>query len=269
MIDEATPAITVSVRGIASVQLRVRTALRNLHSGVYGGSVLNAVHVLQAMLAKALPDAGGRPPAELREGAAPPSDDEIASWQALPPGEVVLAEAGGRPLDESSASEYYLRNGSDSSIDINGIYGGDPDNARTIVPATARANLTMRLAPGQDAAEMGARLERLLRSGAPGGTDVELELSVASPALFDPASEPLVRGREAIAKATGRPVALVRSGGSIPILALFAERGLQTIVSGFALSGDQIHAPDESYRLESLHLGERAAHELYGALANL
>jgi acetylornithine deacetylase/succinyl-diaminopimelate desuccinylase-like protein len=269
MIDEATPAITVSVRGIVSVQLRVRTARRNLHSGVYGGSVLNAVHVLQAMLAAVLPDTSGRPPQELREGAAPPSEEEIASWEALPPGEVVLSEAGGRPLDESSASEYYLRNGSDSSIDVNGIYGGDPDNARTIVPATARANLTMRLAPGQDAAEMGARLERLLRSAAPSGTDIELTLSVASPALFDSASEPLVRGREAIAAATGSSVALVRSGGSIPILALFAERDLQTIVSGFALSADQIHAPDESYRLESLHLGQRAAHELYAALATL
>jgi acetylornithine deacetylase/succinyl-diaminopimelate desuccinylase-like protein len=269
MIDEATPAITVSVRGIVSVQLRVRTARRNLHSGVYGGSVLNAVHVLQAMLAAVLPNTWGRPPEELREGAAPPSEEEIASWEALPPGDVVISEAGGRPLDESSASEYYLRNGSDTSIDVNGIYGGDPDNPRTIVPATARANLTMRLAPGQDAAEMGARLERLLRCAAPPGTDVELGLSAASPALFDSASEPLVRGREAIAAATGNQVALVRSGGSIPILALFAERGLQTIVSGFALSADQIHAPDESYRLESLRLGQRASHELYTALATL
>ena len=98
---------------------------------------------------------------------------------------------------------------------------------------------------------------------------MDLDISAAAPALFDSASAPLVRGREAIAAATGRPVALVRSGGSIPILALFAERGIQTIVSGFALSGDQIHAPDESYRVDSLRLGERASHELYTALATL
>ncbi|HZJ52363.1 MAG TPA: M20/M25/M40 family metallo-hydrolase [Actinomycetota bacterium] len=269
MVDQDTPAITVSVRGIVSVQVRVRTARRNLHSGMYGGSVLNAVHVLQTMLVGALPNPSGRLPEELREGAVPPSDEEIASWDALPPGEVVLSEAGGRPLDERSGAEHYLRNGSDSSLDVNGIYGGDPDNARTIVPATARANLTMRLAPGQDAQEMGARLEHLLRSGAPAGAEVELDISAAEPALFDSASEPLVRGREAIAAATGRPVALVRSGGSIPILALFAERKIQTIVSGFALAGDQIHAPDESYRVDSLRLGERASHELYSALATL
>ena len=269
MVDQDTPAITVSVRGIVSVQVRVRTARRNLHSGMYGGSVLNAVHVLQTMLAGAQPHPSGRLPEELREGAVPPSDEEVASWDSLPPGEVVLAEAGGRPLDEISGPEYYLRNGSDSSLDINGIYGGDPDNARTIVPATARANLTMRLAPGQDAQEMRARLERLLRSGAPAAAEVDLDISAAAPALFDSASAPLVRGREAIAAATGRPVALVRSGGSIPILALFAERGIQTIVSGFALSGDQIHAPDESYRVDSLRLGKRASHELYAALATL
>ena len=181
----------------------------------------------------------------------------------------MLSEVGGRPLDESSGIEYYLRNGSDSSLDVNGIYGGDPDNARTIVPATARANLTMRLAPGQDPSEMGTRLESLLRSGAPAGAEVEIDMIASAPALFDSASEPLVRGREAIAQATGRPVALVRSGGSIPILALFAQRKIQTIVSGFALPGDQIHAPDESYRVDSLRLGERASRELYGALGKL
>ncbi|MBA2365364.1 MAG: M20/M25/M40 family metallo-hydrolase [Actinobacteria bacterium] len=269
MVNEDTPAITISVRGIVSVRVTVRTARRNLHSGMYGGSVLNAIHVLQTMLAGALPDPSGRLPEELREGAVPLSDEEVASWEALPPGEVVLSEAGGRPLDKRSGAEYYLRNGSDSSLDVNGIYGGDPDNARTIVPAIARANLTMRLAPGQDPAVMAARLERLLRSGAPAGAEVELAMNAAAPALFDSASEALVRGREAIAAATGKSVALVRSGGSIPILALFAERKMQTIVSGFALSGDQIHAPDESYRVDSLRLGERASHELYSTLANL
>jgi acetylornithine deacetylase/succinyl-diaminopimelate desuccinylase-like protein len=269
MVDQDTPAITISVRGIVSVRLRVRTAHRNLHSGMYGGSVLNAVHVLHKMLAGVLPHPSGRLPEGLRAGAVPPSEEEIASWEALPPGEVVLSEVGGRPLDESSGIEYYLRNGSDSSLDVNGIYGGDPDNARTIVPATARANLTMRLAPGQDPSEMGARLESLLRSGAPAGAEVEIDMIASAPALFDPASEPLVRGREAIAQATGRSVALVRSGGSIPILALFAQREIQTIVSGFALPGDQIHAPDESYRVDSLRLGERASRELYAALGKL
>ncbi|MDQ3662422.1 MAG: M20/M25/M40 family metallo-hydrolase [Actinomycetota bacterium] len=269
MVDQDTPAITISVRGIVSVRLRVRTAHRNLHSGMYGGSVLNAVHALHKMLAGALPHPSGRLPEELRAGAVPPSEEEIASWELLPPGDAVLSEVGGRPLDDRSGAEYYLRNGSDSSLDVNGIYGGDPDNARTIVPATARANLTMRLAPGQDAPEMGARLESLLRSGAPAGAEVEIDMVAAAPALFDPASEPLARGREAIAQATGKPVALVRSGGSIPILALFAQRNIQTIVSGFALSGDQIHAPDESYRVDSLRLGERASRELYAALAKL
>jgi acetylornithine deacetylase/succinyl-diaminopimelate desuccinylase-like protein len=62
---------------------------------------------------------------------------------------------------------------------------------------------------------------------------------------------------------------LVRSGGSIPILAAFADRGVPTVLSGFSLSADDIHAPNESYRLASLRLGERAAEELYSALARL
>ena len=75
--------------------------------------------------------------------------------------------------------------------------------------------------------------------------------------------------REAIARATGNDPLFVRSGGSIPILGAFAARGIPTVLSGFALDADGIHGPDESYRLESLELGERAARELYAALATL
>jgi acetylornithine deacetylase/succinyl-diaminopimelate desuccinylase-like protein len=92
---------------------------------------------------------------------------------------------------------------------------------------------------------------------------------VAPAVLFDPASPALVRAAEVLGHVCGVPPALRRSGGSIPVLAAFAARGIPTIVSGFALDTDRIHAPDESFRLESLRLGEQAAHELYESLADL
>jgi acetylornithine deacetylase/succinyl-diaminopimelate desuccinylase-like protein len=116
---------------------------------------------------------------------------------------------------------------------------------------------------------MGAALERLLRAAAPAAADVEIEMEIADPALFD-AEDPALRlAGEAIGRACGRPPAFVRLGGTLPLLAVLAERGVPTIVSGFVLPDDAIHAPDESYRLESLELGERSARELYGALADL
>jgi acetylornithine deacetylase/succinyl-diaminopimelate desuccinylase-like protein len=99
--------------------------------------------------------------------------------------------------------------------------------------------------------------------------EVEITGHIAEPAIFDPESPPLRLARGAFERATGKPPALMRSGGTIPILAAFADRGIQTIVSGFALPEDQIHAPNESYRLESIELNEKTSYELLKALGDL
>ena len=181
--DERTPAITVGLRGIVMVEIEVRTAPRHLHSGQYGGSVLNSLHVLHAMISEVVPGPDGRLSEELRAGIEPPSEAELASWEQLRPGDEVIAEAGGRPLGDDAGSLYYRRNGAEPSLDVNEITGGE---ARTVVPANARATLSMRLAPGQSAGEMAATLERLLRAGAPEGAQVELAIEAHDPALCDP-----------------------------------------------------------------------------------
>jgi acetylornithine deacetylase/succinyl-diaminopimelate desuccinylase-like protein len=116
---------------------------------------------------------------------------------------------------------------------------------------------------------MGAELERLLRSAAPDGAEVAIELELADPALFDPQHPALQLAAEAIGRACGTAPAFVRLGGTLPLLSILADRGIPTIVSGFVLDGDAIHGPNESYRLESLRLGERSARELYLALGGL
>ncbi|HTD08590.1 MAG TPA: M20/M25/M40 family metallo-hydrolase, partial [Solirubrobacteraceae bacterium] len=93
--DPETPAVTVGLRGVVMIGVTVRTAERNLHSGIYGGSVLNALHVLNEVLAQVLPGPDGRVREELREGISPPSPLEIDSWERLPDGEDLIAQAGG------------------------------------------------------------------------------------------------------------------------------------------------------------------------------
>jgi acetylornithine deacetylase/succinyl-diaminopimelate desuccinylase-like protein len=266
MPDEATPAITVGLRGVVAVSLRVETAEQNLHSGIYGGSVLNALHVLHTMLAQVLPGPDGRLRAELRENIQPPTDAEVEAWSRLPPGEHVITHEGGRPLYPGAGTEYYRRNGADAALDVNEIVGGEP---RTIVPAHASASLSMRLAPGQEPNRIMDVIEHLLRGAMPAGATLEMSWHYALPALFDPAEPALVLARTAIEHACGVVPAFVRSGGSIPVVAEMAARGYPVIVSGFALPGDRIHAPDESYSLHSLGLGQATAYELYRALAGL
>jgi acetylornithine deacetylase/succinyl-diaminopimelate desuccinylase-like protein len=266
MADESTPAVTVGLRGMVMADIAVRTGARDLHSGIYGGSVLNAAHVLQAMLAQILPGPDGRVRAELRAGIEEAAAEERDSWARLKPGDEVLGEVGGRPVHRGAGAEYYERNGADASLDVNLVAAGEP---RTVVPSTARAVVSLRLAPRQRSAEIQPVMERLLRSAVPEGAVAEIGWHLAEPSLFD-VDEPAIRlAARAIERACGTAPVMQRSGGSIPIVAELASAGIPTVVGGFALPDDAIHAPNESYRLESLRLGAATARELYAALAEL
>ncbi|MDQ3783207.1 MAG: peptidase dimerization domain-containing protein, partial [Actinomycetota bacterium] len=158
----------------------------------------------------------------------------------------------------------------DASVDVNGLAGGDAVQVRTMVPATAQAKVSMRLAPGQRTSVVGERFRRLLEDSAPAGSEVSVTIqSRGEPAVFDPDLPALRLGAAALERACGVPPALVRVGGSLPVLAAFADREIPVIVSGFALATDAVHAVDESFRLESLAMGEAAARELYVELARL
>jgi acetylornithine deacetylase/succinyl-diaminopimelate desuccinylase-like protein len=266
MADERTPAINTGTRGLVQGPVEVRTAARDLHSGLYGGAVLNATHVLVEVLSAVLPDAAGRTREELRAGVVPLEDAERESWARLPSGADMIAEAGAVAVADGAAEEFWERTGAEPSVDVNMLTAGEP---RTVIPSTARAQLSIRLAPGQRAAEIAAEAERLLREAVPDGAELSVHFDLAEPALFD-ANEPALRlAAAAFERACGRPPAFVRLGGTLPLLAVLAEQRVPTIVSGFALGADAFHAPNESYRLESLRLGELTARELYRTLAEL
>jgi acetylornithine deacetylase/succinyl-diaminopimelate desuccinylase-like protein len=270
MVDARTPALTLGVRGIVQLAVDVVVGRRDLHSGVYGGSALNAVHVLHQVLAAIMPGPDGRVREELRAGIAEPSPQEVESWRQLPPGDEVISAPGGRPIHPGAGAEYYRRNFSDASIDVNGIAGGDAVQARTIVPHVANAKVSMRLAPGQRSDVIAPILSRLLVDAAPDGAEVSVRrLGTGEPAAFDPADPALQLAIGALERAAGTAPRLVRTGGSIAALAALADKGIPTVLSGFALDSDDIHAPDESYRLESLEMGARAARELYAAFGTL
>jgi acetylornithine deacetylase/succinyl-diaminopimelate desuccinylase-like protein len=265
--DPDTPAITVGLRGAVMLGLKVTTADHNLHSGLYGGSVLNALHAMHASLAAVLPGAGGLLRDELREGISPPAPGELASWERLPSGEELITQAGGHPAYPGAGGEYYLRNGADASLDINEIVGGEP---RTIIPAQAHATVSLRLAPGQDAQRIHEVLIGLLRSALPAGAELEeTSVQLAEPTLFSPEEPALQLAAEALRRACNAEPVFIRCGGTIPIVAEMAAQGYPVIVSGFALADNQMHAPNESYALRSLEWGEAASRELFKAFAAL
>jgi acetylornithine deacetylase/succinyl-diaminopimelate desuccinylase-like protein len=267
MVDEDTPAFTVGLRGMVQIHVDVRTAENGMHSGLYGGSVLNAHHVLHGILSAVLPGPDGRLCAELRAGVEPPAEAELASWRRLPDGDSVIAAVGARPLHSTAGRDYYERNGADMSLDVNLVGGGQ---ARAVVPATANATLTMRLAPRQRSADITESIQRLLRQAAPAGADVAIRVHQRyDPVLVDVDAPAIQLAAAAFERALGTPPAYVRNGGSIPVVTSLAAKGMPVIVSGFGLAADAIHGANESYRLESLRLGQMASRELLLALGTL
>jgi len=266
MADERTPAINTGVRGVVMGPVEVRTGTRDLHSGLYGGAVPNATHVLMQVLREVLPGRDGRVREELRAGVAPVDDVEREAWARLPSGADMIAEAGAAEVAEGAAAEFWERTGSEPSVDVNMLTAGAP---RTVIPSVARAQFSIRLAPGQSAAQIAAEVERLMRAALPEGAELSVDFELADPALFDPKDPVLQLAAGAFERACGTPPAFVRLGGTLPFVSELADQGVPTIVSGFALGADAFHAPNESYRLESLRLGELTARELSLALADL
>ena len=269
MLKRDVPLFNVATRGLIYFHVRVRTGERDFHSGIFGGAALNALHALvqtlDAVLAKK-----GRLPEPLRAGIAPPTEEELAAWAELTPGPEELAAQGARPMDARAEDEFYLRTFAEPSLDVNGIEGGSPHLQKTVLPAEAHANVSIRLAPGQDPDQIAAEAERLLREAAPEGAELEITRLSSSPSgLIDPDSQVVQLGLDAFERVVGRRPLLVRSGGTLPIVPALADKGIPTIVTGFALPDSNIHSPNENLLADYLPLGVKAAAELYTAFAAL
>lgn len=270
MVERDRPAFNIATRGLCYYHLTLRTGERDLHSGLYGGAALNAVNTLVRVLDAVLPGEDGRLPEPLRRGLATPSEEERAAWSALPGGERELADQGARPLDPKAAEEFYLRTWAEPAVDVNGIAGGSPQLQKTVIPAEAVANVSIRLAPGQDPGEIGPELVRLLREATPAGAQLEAEqLAASEPGLVDQSGRAIRLGLEAFERVLGVRPLLIRSGGTLPIVPALAKKGIPTVLTGFALPDSNIHSPNERMQVEYLPKGIEAAQELFRAFAAL
>ena len=269
MIRRDVPAFNLATRGMAYFHVTLRTGERDLHSGMYGGAALNAAHALIRTL-DALIAHDGTLAESLRKGLAPPTEAELADWGLLPRGADELAEQGARAKDGRAAEDFYLRTFAEPAIDVNGIASGSPNLQKTVLPVEAVANLSIRLAPGQKVDEIAPEVERILREAAPAGSDIEVELWSSSPPGFVPSDAKAVQlGLDAFERALGTRPALIRTGGTLPIVPALAESGIPTVITGFGLPDSQIHSPNERLVAEYVPKGIAAARELLLAFKDL
>ncbi|MFM8828221.1 MAG: M20/M25/M40 family metallo-hydrolase [Actinomycetota bacterium] len=269
MIAPGRPAVCTGLRGLAYFRVRVRGGEADLHSGMYGGAALNSIHALMQVLG-AVVMRGGRVPTPLLEGTPEPSRAEVEAWATLPQGDQLLAQAGGRPLDDRAVDEYRRRTTMLPSVDVHGIRAGDPSLVATVSPAVAEATVSCRIPPGADAEQLAQVMRDLMQAACPPGADLEVEgLGVAGSSRLDPADPVIAAAMRGITEGTGLPVTPLGIGGSIPVVAAMAARGTSVVLSGFGLPDDGLHSPDEHMRLENLDLGVRGAMGLLGALGEL
>jgi acetylornithine deacetylase/succinyl-diaminopimelate desuccinylase-like protein len=269
MIRRDVPAFNLATRGMAYFHVTLRTGDKDLHSGIYGGVALNAAHALMQTLSAAV-SSNGTLAEPLRKGIVRPTEEELAGWSELPPGTDELSDQGARPKDPEAASDFYRRTFAEPALDVNGIQTGSPVLQKTVLPVEAIANVSIRLAPGQKVEEIAPEVERILRDAAPAGAELTVDLwSSSPPGLVPPDAKAVQLGLDAFERALGRRPALIRSGGTLPIVPALTDKGIPTVITGFGLPDSQVHSPNERLVADYVPLGIASARELYLAFAAL
>jgi acetylornithine deacetylase/succinyl-diaminopimelate desuccinylase-like protein len=260
MYDEKTPAITYGLRGIVALEVKVKTAAFDLHSGVYGGAVGNPAAALSHILSRCIGLDG-----KIQVPGFYDDVKEIAEWEkqnieklkfddAKLAGEIGVKKIFG-DLKYKTLERLWVR----PTFEINGIFGGYAgEGMKTIIPAFATAKITIRLVPDQKPDKVVERVKEYIKRVCPDFAYVEIEgpIAAAEPVLFD-VEQPMIRaGRDALKKGFGAEPVFIRTGGSIPVVNTFwHELKKPVILMGFGLDSDGAHSVNERFSVENFIRG--------------
>jgi acetylornithine deacetylase/succinyl-diaminopimelate desuccinylase-like protein len=254
------PTLCVGLRGMIYTEIEVRGAKTDLHSGVYGGAAPNPFVGLAQIIA-GLKDGEGRIliPGFYDEVESP-SAEEMAAWKRLPFDEEHYrrTEVGSPVLTGEAGFSVLERTWARPTLDVHGMPGGFTGaGAKTVIPARAVAKVSMRLVPAMTPQKTFARYKAWVETMTPKGMTVEVRMIHAADPLVVRTDNPYVTAAEAAMREVfGKETVFIRSGGSIPIIGDI-ERHLKipSVVMGFGLPNDNLHAPNEKFHIANFHRG--------------
>lgn len=260
MFAPGLPTLCVGLRGMIYTEIEARGARTDLHSGMYGGAAPNPFFALAQIISK-LKDEEGRIliPGFLDE-LQKPSADELKAWAALPFDEEHYreTEVGSTELVGEPGFNVMERTWARPTVEVHGMPGGFTGaGAKTVIPAKALAKVSMRLVPDMTPQKSFERFRDYVQSLAPKGISVDVRLIHSGDAIVVSTSNPYVKAAtEAMHAVFHKDTVFVRSGGSIPIVGDF-ERHLKvpTLMMGFGLPDDNLHAPNEKFNLQNFRDG--------------
>jgi acetylornithine deacetylase/succinyl-diaminopimelate desuccinylase-like protein len=254
------PTLCVGLRGMIYTELEVRGAKTDLHSGMYGGAAPNPFFALAQILAKLKDENGHILIPGFYDDIIPPSPEELAAWQSLPfdEEEYRLHEVGSKQLVGEAGYSVLERTWARPTLEVHGIPGGFIGaGAKTVIPAKALAKVSMRLVPDMTPAKAFDLYKTFVGQLAPPGVDVEVRLIHSGDPCLIPVDNPYIKAAtRALHEVWGKDTVFIRSGGSIPIVGDFARHlGLPSVMMGFGLPDDNLHAPNEKFHLKNFALG--------------
>jgi acetylornithine deacetylase/succinyl-diaminopimelate desuccinylase-like protein len=254
------PTLCVGLRGMIYTELEVRGAKSDLHSGMYGGAAPNPFMALAQMLARLKDEDGHILIPGFYDDIIPPSPEELAAWRSLPFDEEQyrIAEVGSSSLVGEAGYSVLERTWARPTLDVHGIPGGFIGaGAKTVIPAKALAKVSMRLVPGMTPAKSFALYKAYVEKIAPAGVDVEVRLIHSGDPCLVRVDNPYIQAAtRALKEVWGKETVFIRSGGSIPIVGDFDRHlGMPSVMMGFGLPDDNIHAPNEKFHIKNFELG--------------
>lgn len=259
--DATTPAITTMLRGMAFTEVTLHGPNRDLHSGLYGGPVMNPIRALSQILGALYDDQGRIQIPHFYDDVAPLSQEQSEQWQSLGFDAQEYLQSVGLSVPAGEQNYSALEQlWSRPTLEINGIYGGytGPGN-KTIIPATATAKISFRLVANQDPHKVLEAFQDFVRAHTPEDCQVTFSNTDGSPAArFDQNSQFVKHAAQALEDEFAKPPIMMGCGASIPIVEAFQkELGMEALLIGFALEDDRIHSPNEKYNVSSFTAGKR------------
>ncbi len=271
MMAPNTPTITYGLKGIAYIEVRVKTAAMDLHSGAFGGGVPNPINALAKMIAKLHDDNGRITVPGFYDAALDISRVEKAAFAKVPFDEGKFAKEIGVTATPGEAGYSLLeRLWARPTLDCNGIAGGfQGEGAKTVIANEAMAKISCRLVPNQDPDDIRDKLTAYLKELAPVGVHVEvIDLHGGKPAMSPIESKAVQTAAKALQQVYGKEALFARTGGSIPIVSsLQTLLNAEVVLVGFGLETDRVHSPNEKFDLENYYKGIETSAALLNAFA--